>query len=82
MFWPALAPSAAKHGKTPERPALGVSVMLFSWVPFNVAIAVGVKLGEAPTMTVATIPARLPEAVGGLDSKALIEPVALAVKKV
>jgi hypothetical protein len=59
MFAPALLPSAAEYGKLPVKSALGASVMLFSVVPFNVAIPVGVKSGgvlafvchTAPTQT-------------------------------
>jgi hypothetical protein len=44
MFCPALLPSAGKYGKLPDRLALVKSVMLFSCVPFSVAMSVGVKI--------------------------------------
>lgn len=48
MFCPALPPSAARYGKLPDTLALVKSVMLFSWVPFSVAMSVGVKVAELP----------------------------------
>jgi hypothetical protein len=53
--------------------------MLFSIVPFSVAIPVGVKVGGAPTATVATTPANVPCTVGGLPSNWLMDPFAFAV---
>jgi hypothetical protein len=54
-------------------------VILFSVVPFNVAIPVGVKSGGEAlwTTTVATMPDRRPDAVGGLDSKSLMHELGL-----